>query len=336
MQEGESRGDHDDGEKHDAEIQVGLVLFAVDGVTDKAKDTTTEKQKREEILELHQEFDVPRRNFRRRQSVFTVLGPVLENSFRAQAVFESTAKVRVQLVLIPGVLDKVHILTESGGALILGRLLAHFDEFLTRVRLRVVTSSFASSASATCDRNVPRRARAESPSVSRLLSRARFIPTIPPSERTRRAVETPPSASSSAPSAQTRQSKTRSLFESDPSPARSTRALDAHRRPTDRRGNFFPTVPASALSPILASRARSRVRHPARWIAPSRAFGQVAPPRANDCTSESSSRARVRGASSRRHAPHRSSPAVERSTHEPARECRADETTRRRRRGRPW
>ena len=102
---------------------------------------------------------------------------------------------------------------------------------------------------------MPRRARAESPSVSRLLSRARFIPTIPPSERTRRAVETPPSASSSAPSAQTRQSKTRSLFESDPSPARSTRALDAHRRPTDRRGNFFPTVPASALSPILASPA---------------------------------------------------------------------------------
>ena len=112
------------------------------------------------------------------------------------------------------------------------------------------------------------------------------------------------------------------------------RALDArarpHRRPTDRRGNFFPTVPASALSPILASPAFVIRRAGLRPLA----LSVKSPHPAQGCTSESSSRARVRGASSRRHAPHRSSPAVERSTHEPARECRADETTRRRRRGR--
>ena len=149
LQKGEGGGDHNDGEEDDTEVKVGLVLFRVDGITDKAEHTATEEQECEKVGKLQQKLDVPRSDVRRRESVLAILGAVLEHTLVSQTVFQRTSKVREELVLRPRVFDKVDILTQRRGALFLSSLLrrlalAHFNhgshETYARYRTNVPAS----------------------------------------------------------------------------------------------------------------------------------------------------------------------------------------------------
>ena len=180
LQEGKRRRNHDDGEEHHAEIQVRLILFTIDGVTNEAKHPTPEKQEREKVRKLHQKLDVPRRHLGRRQPVFAVLGAVLEHALVGQTIFERASKVRIELFRRPRVFDEVDILTERRGAFRFGRRLG-------RRHRKPLLKALASPAHAsTCFSRITR--------VDRQYAFPERIPLARPPPSASRARPRPPSA----------------------------------------------------------------------------------------------------------------------------------------------
>mmetsp|Transcript_9745 Transcript_9745/g.27748 ORF Transcript_9745/g.27748 Transcript_9745/m.27748 type:complete len:714 (+) Transcript_9745:2219-4360(+) len=107
--ETERASDKDDGTEDDTEVQVDFILLRVNAETNEAQDATGEKQEREEVRELLQEFDPQGRLLGRSQLVLSVLIPVEHNLVGRKAHLRGRVVKLRDTLYFPSVLRQLHV-----------------------------------------------------------------------------------------------------------------------------------------------------------------------------------------------------------------------------------
>jgi hypothetical protein len=94
----ENSSNHNDGDKHDSQVKVGLVfLLGRNSVSDEAENSSEPKKKREESGKFVQEDAVPWKNVLLREGVLSVLLESLLSSSRVHTLFNVSVQLRDQL-----------------------------------------------------------------------------------------------------------------------------------------------------------------------------------------------------------------------------------------------